>query len=278
MNVVFGSTADSDIGRFRLSEDSRFSHWPSFSTRRGFTGDAIGAGFTSSPELVRIGIGIRWVRVVGGLGVLRLSSEDILVLTEWPLMVDTELSVSEEIVDRGRGMNSTLSEKPTRGLDCGLAGGVSRGGPKGSAMPLVDDRELSSPTGGPGYSNGELGKLLLRRGWVSLGGCMSFTMSWLEMAAERRWACPRRVGAVTVAGTLKSDMGLIFVGLELKALENPSRESPPTNSLPPLLWPVREGVAAIGSSGVRGGVWLSRRPEMSTALKVKFGRPDAALV
>lgn len=32
-------------------------------------------------------------------------------------MVDRLLDVSDEIVDKGRGMNSTVSENPTRGRD-----------------------------------------------------------------------------------------------------------------------------------------------------------------
>jgi hypothetical protein len=42
-------------------------------------------------------------------------------------MVDIELDVSEDIVDSGRGMNSMVSEKPTRGrLGVGeLAKGMS---------------------------------------------------------------------------------------------------------------------------------------------------------
>ena len=37
-------------------------------------------------------------------------------------MVDIELEVAEEIVERGRGMNSSLSENPTT-LDRGIAAG-----------------------------------------------------------------------------------------------------------------------------------------------------------
>jgi hypothetical protein len=38
--------------------------------------------------------------------------------TEWPRIVDIELSVSEEMMERGR-MYSTFSENPTRALEGG---------------------------------------------------------------------------------------------------------------------------------------------------------------
>lgn len=41
-------------------------------------------------------------------------------------MVDMELEVSEEIVESGLGMNSTVSEKPTRGRVCAVVGALSR--------------------------------------------------------------------------------------------------------------------------------------------------------
>ena len=68
-----------------------------------------------------------------------------------------------------------------------------------------------------------------------------------------------------------------LVGLALKAFETPNLESPPTNSLPPLRCPLRPGVVAAASSGVRGGVLSSVRPEASSALKEKLGRVDAVL-
>jgi hypothetical protein len=66
--------------------------------------------------------GKRAIRVDGGLDVLRLITEDKLPDTEWPpRIVDSELSVSDEMVDRGR-MYSTRSEKPTRTLGTTLGG------------------------------------------------------------------------------------------------------------------------------------------------------------
>lgn len=67
-----------------------------------------------------------WARETGGLGVLRLRTEEMLLLTEWPRTVDIELSVSDEIVESGRGMYSTSSENSTRGLDGGRVGESSR--------------------------------------------------------------------------------------------------------------------------------------------------------
>jgi hypothetical protein len=72
---------------------------------------------------------------------------------------------------------------------------------------------------------------------------------------------------------------VVFVGLELSALDTPNLESPPTNSLPPLRWPLREGVTGAFSSsdvGVFGGV--SCKPVVSPELKVKFGRVEVALL
>lgn len=47
-----------------------------------------------------------------------LMTDDRLFETEWPRIVDMVLSVSEEIVERGR-MYSTVSENPTRARDDG---------------------------------------------------------------------------------------------------------------------------------------------------------------
>lgn len=53
----------------------------------------------------------------GGLEAPALTMDVMLPVTEWPArMVDRVLDVSDEIVERGRGMNSIVSEKPTRGL------------------------------------------------------------------------------------------------------------------------------------------------------------------
>ena len=101
--------------------------------------------------------GVR-AREDGGLGLLKLNTEEILLFTECPRTVDIELSVSEDIVDSGLGMYSTFSENSTRGRDGGLAGKESRGGPNTSFEFDVED-------GGP--SRGVFGRLLLNRGCVS---------------------------------------------------------------------------------------------------------------
>lgn len=101
--------------------------------------------------------GVR-AREDGGLGLLKLNTEDMLLFTEWPRTVDIELSVSDEMVDNGLGMYSTFSENSTRGRDGGLAGEESRGGPNGSFDAEVEP-------GGP--SRGVFGRLLLKRGCVS---------------------------------------------------------------------------------------------------------------
>lgn len=49
---------------------------------------------------------------------LALMMDVMLPVTEWlARSVDRLLEVSDDIVDRGRGMNSTVSEKPTLGRD-----------------------------------------------------------------------------------------------------------------------------------------------------------------
>lgn len=72
----------------------------------------------------------------------RLMSEDMLFPTEWPRTVDTELEVSAETVERGRGMNSIFSEKPTRGLEGGRAMGSSARGSHEDSTVLTLSLEL----------------------------------------------------------------------------------------------------------------------------------------
>lgn len=67
------------------------------------------------------------------------------------------------------------------------------------------------------------------------------------------------------------------MGLVLIALLTPNLESPPTNSLPPRLCPLR-GVVASGVSGVLGGVCSSLSPDASAALKEKLGSADVVLL
>jgi hypothetical protein len=84
----------------------------------------------------------------------RLMSEDMLFPTEWPRTVEAELAVSAETVERGRGMNSIFSEKPTRGLDGGRATGSSAGSPDedSTVMTLsLDLRSSNTDLAGEGY-------------------------------------------------------------------------------------------------------------------------------
>ena len=43
----------------------------------------------------------------------RLAIEFMLLVTEWPRIVELLLSVSEDIIERGLGITSTMSEKST---------------------------------------------------------------------------------------------------------------------------------------------------------------------
>lgn len=107
------------------------------------------------------------MRTDGGLDAPILSTDEMLLFTEWPLRVDTELSVSEEMVESGRGMNSTLSENPTRGREGGLAMGFSSASSNESASSfsgLTRDAVLSLEVDTIEWSSGVLGKLLLKRG------------------------------------------------------------------------------------------------------------------
>lgn len=63
----------------------------------------------------------RLARADGGVDAPALTIEDRLPVAECPRTVDSEVSVSEDMVDNGR-MYSTLSEKPTRALEGGRRG------------------------------------------------------------------------------------------------------------------------------------------------------------
>lgn len=81
--------------------------------------DDLGLDFVSSSRVV-LSAGLR-AREFAGLGALRLSMEEMLLFTECPLAGDVERSVSEEIVESGRGMYWTVSENPTMRRDGGLS-------------------------------------------------------------------------------------------------------------------------------------------------------------
>jgi hypothetical protein len=78
------------------------------------------------------------LNLLEGLAAPVLMTDDMLPVTEWPRMVDIELSVSEDMVESGR-MYSTRSEKPTRARDGGLRCGV--GGTSMVSMVVEDAPE-----------------------------------------------------------------------------------------------------------------------------------------
>lgn len=179
------------------------------------------------------------------MGVVVDRRLEMLPETEWLGLTVTVLEVSLDISDSGRGMNSTVSENPTRARAIGF---VSR------AKPMVLGRAVEpTATGfgsvltdsvgwamivGPGSdgkslavkSDGLVGALSPLGTGDAVGGCSIIERSWLDNAAERLCAWrPRRFGGGPVRGP-KPDTdltGLVFMML------SPSRMLPPTNSLPP---------------------------------------------
>jgi hypothetical protein len=189
---------------------------------------------------------------------------------------------SEEMVESGLGMISTFSEKPTRGRDPGLDGDESRE-PK-SALEKDADRSNTGvlATGSPGWPNGVFGRLVLVLGGVSAVGSMMDRTSWLDNAADRRCACPRfpegpGTGSALLGSSVVGSAAFVLVGLVLRALIKPSLESPPTNSLPPLLCPLR-GVSAGEAASTVGSEGDSCKPDVLSALKEKLGRADVVLL
>lgn len=115
-----------------------------------------------------------------------------------------------------------------------------------------------------------MGKLLLMRGSGS-DEIMMLRASWFDSAPDLRCAWPRLPAGAADEGSASGSM-LVFVGLELIAPSTPSRESPPTNSLPRRLCPLEASVVgASSSSGVRGGVMELSKPDVSSELKLKLG-------
>jgi len=185
-------------------------------------------------------------------------------------------------VESGLGMISTFSEKPTRGRDPGLDGDESRE-PK-SALEKNTDRSSTGvlATDSPGWPDGVFGRLVLVLGGVSAVGSMMDKTSWLDNAADRRCACPRfpegpGTGSALLGSRVVDSAAVVLVGLVLSAFIKPSLESPPTNSLPPLLCPLR-GVSAgeVASTVVSEGA--SCKPDVLSALKEKLGRADVVLL
>jgi hypothetical protein len=112
-----------------------------------------------------------------------------------------------------------------------------------------------------------VGKLELKRGSDSDLGCIISRTSWLDTAPERLCAC------LLADDGIGNGSAVVLVGLVLIAPSTPSRESPPTNSLPPRLCPrfPDAGVSGAVSPGVSGGVDASLRPVESAALKLNVG-------
>lgn len=201
--------------------------------------------------------------------------EEMLFVAECPpgRIVAYVLVVSVEISDRGRGMNSRVSENPTlaRGPPFGgLSGSGSAVGGSSSGSAAIDSRGvvgsglgLSSIWGSMagGLNNGDVGLsatglvgALLPRDELLLGFKI-MVRSCCEIAAERRCWCPRFRAGGSVGfrrGEAKPLSG--FVGLVLMiVIASPARSFPPTNSLAPRLWPWRPG-GMCGDCGVFGGL------------------------
>jgi len=207
-----------------------------------------------------------------------LITEVMLLLTEWFLLIENE--PSEDIVESGLGIISTFSENPTRGRDPGLDGDESR--EPNSALEKDTDRSNTGVLDSPGWPNGVFGRLVLILGGVSSVGSIMDKTSWLDNAADRRWACPRfpegpGTGSALLGSSVAGSAAVVLVGLVLRALVRPSLESPPTNSLPPLLCPLR-GVSAGEATSTMGSEGVSCRPDVLSALKEKLGRADVVLL
>lgn len=206
-----------------------------------------------------------------------LITEEMLLFTEWFLLVLKD--PSDEIVESGLGMISTFSEKPTQRREPGLIGEDSRELVSVSSVEAMRSSVGAVACSSAGWPNGVLGRLVLSLGEGSAEGTIMLLMSWLESAAERRCACPRLpvfpgIGRALLGSGTSNAVGL--VGLVLSALDNPNLESPPTNSLVPLLCPLR-GVNGSGASAV-GSIDVSCKPEVLSALKEKLGSAEVVLL
>ena len=271
-NDSVGDGADMSGEEFEL-----FNQEPSLSTRLLISMEERLLGACSTMAAMLPALSERCEVRTGGEPIL--ITEEMLLLTEWFLLVLKD--PSDEIVESGLGMISTFSEKPTQRRDPGLIGDESR------ELVSVSSPEARRSSGGAvacssaGWPSGVFGRLVLSLGTgssVGVGVIMVFT-SWLESAAERRCACPR---LPPCPGTGKALLGsgtsnaVVLVGLVLSALEKPNLESPPTNSLVPLLCPLR-GVNC-GSASLAGSIVVSCKPEVLSALNEKLGSAEVVLL
>ena len=257
-------------------EFESFSHAPSLSTGLPISMEDRFLGACSTIAAMLPALRERCEVRTGGEPML--IKEEILLLTEWFLLVLND--PSDEITDSGLGMISTFSENPTQRRDPGLTGEDSR------ELVSVSSPEAERSSGGAaacssaGWPRGVFGKLVLSLGrGSSAEGTIIVLTSWLESAAERRCACPRLppcpgTGRALLGSGTSNAVGL--VGLVLSALENPNLESPPTNSLVPLLCPLL-GVNGSGAS-VAKSIDGSCKPDVFSALKEKLGSAEVVLL
>lgn len=103
-----------------------------------------------------------------------LITEVMLLLTEWFLLVLKE--PSEDIVERGLGMISTFSEKPTQRRDPGLIGEESRELVSASSDGVKRSSGGAVTGSSAGWPSGVFGKLELSVGEASsVGNIMDMT-------------------------------------------------------------------------------------------------------
>jgi len=225
----------------------------------------------------------------------REMMEEMLFVAECPpgRIVAYVLVVSVDTSDRGRGMNSRVSENPTlaRGPAFGgVSGSGSAAGGRSSGSAAIDSRGVdgsvlgSSSIGGSiagGLNNGDIGLraaglvgALLPRDELLLGFKI-MVRSCCEIAAERRCWCPRfRAGGSVGFRRGEAKPLSVFVGLVLMiVIASPARSFPPTNSLAPRLWPWRPG-GMCGDCGVFGGLSneLLSSSILAPGLKEKSGK------
>lgn len=142
-------------------------------------------------------------------------SDEMLPDVECPGRAVAVLEVSFETRERGLGMNSSVSENPTLARFAGLAGGgvsstAKLEDPEACRISPSDLAEgMEWPCSGPSTVIGKMklssrsktagvdGALLPLMAAVLLfgGGRIIEDRSWLEIAPDRLWACPRRRAA-----------------------------------------------------------------------------------
>jgi hypothetical protein len=119
--------------------------------------------------------------------------EERLFETEWPGRTVVVLEASLDTSDRGRGMNSIVSENPTRVRVDGRAGKSIVAGTALMSSECVDVVSLTPTAPGEGNANcswsraeGVVGALPPLIIMLEVGGLMIIERSWEEIAADRR--------------------------------------------------------------------------------------------